>query len=393
MDIKVRLSTVKVSILITGLNGQTVDISRKLEKDEPCNINMEMAEESRSLQKNAEVPLAHPKTNEFGELIGDEALTDNLQQLIEVWKSKLSNETPVSPEAEQPQEDVLISKPVDYPAIKPEDFDDSRNLPTFGVPAIHSPDDMSDMLDDFENAVLADETSQESLEEPLPAQEEDSNKENELLPDDIEAEAEIEDEPENPVEPEPKDPKILQEKSEEFIKILQDYNVKHGKSPTIFNLHDEITALGLKVQTHEIVEAFGTWENAIAKACLPALKLKYDAPVLIEQLGKLKKSIHRIPSWVDIQKASKRKKTASTRTYQLFFGGLKKANEKAGNYITRKSRYTDDFLLEKARELKAQLGRNPSSEDLNKAAKTGQTGCSTTYLHHFRSLKSLHAKL
>jgi transcriptional regulator NrdR family protein len=136
--------------------------------------------------------------------------------------------------------------------------------------------------------------------------------------------------------------------------------------------------------THLYQVRFGSFYNAIKAAGLIPTKTggppKYSDEYLLNRLRELSKQLGRTPYARDIDEAGKE----CSATYQVRFGTFSKAIKASGLVPNKKGsvqKYSNEYLLNHLKELSEQLGRTPSAHDINKAGK----GRSTLYKVRFGS--------
>lgn len=125
---------------------------------------------------------------------------------------------------------------------------------------------------------------------------------------------------------------------------------------------------------------------------LGAIRTGYTREMLIQQLQKLARELHRVPQYRDVARHSRTGKCASEVTFVAFFGSFNAALRAAGFKVSREVGYTKADLIRQLQELAVETGRTPKQEEV-KAASTAKRrdnfgvkfASANTYLRVFRS--------
>ena len=126
---------------------------------------------------------------------------------------------------------------------------------------------------------------------------------------------------------------------------------------------------------------FGSWDDAVRRAGLaPRSRVwrRYTDEELIDALQRAAGELGRAPTSKDLERT---KGLPAPLTYQTRFGSWSNALRAAG-FTPGRSRYTDEELLDDLQRIASELGRTPNSEDLRKREGYANTG---TYQARFGS--------
>ena len=117
---------------------------------------------------------------------------------------------------------------------------------------------------------------------------------------------------------------------------------------------------------------------------IKAVRSGYTKEVLALQLITLARALGRVPTTDDLRLASKRGVCAHEATFRRTFGSLYTALDAAGLRGYKRG-YKRKELVQQLKGLRKQLGRRPTRDDVNQAAKEGRCASAATFLRVFRS--------
>lgn len=151
---------------------------------------------------------------------------------------------------------------------------------------------------------------------------------------------------------------------------LQAVAAKLGKVPTVVDMHNH-GPHHPKIYT----DHYGSWEAALEAADLDPDEIgskKYPDHVLLAELQRLDEELDHTPSRTDMNQMGK----FSAKTYQNRFGSWNNAKQEA---MLDTYGHSDDDLLRELRRLADDLGRTPTTGDMQEHGEYG----SVTYYRRF----------
>ncbi|HYL97961.1 MAG TPA: hypothetical protein VEZ90_03320, partial [Blastocatellia bacterium] len=180
-----------------------------------------------------------------------------------------------------------------------------------------------------------------------------------------------------------------------LIQMLQALAHKLGHRPTVKEVN-EAGRRGECASAPLYDDYFGNLSSALEAAGLDHLPARvverkpakrhriYNREQLQEQLRRLCDRLGRPATQMDVEAASKRRETAGVTTFAHEFGNFTSAMRSIGLDREEWARQrTRARLIDQLRSLARELGRLPTSRDMNR-----EKGCSTaaTFAHHFGSI-------
>ena len=164
---------------------------------------------------------------------------------------------------------------------------------------------------------------------------------------------------------------------EQLLQILRDLAAKLGQSPAGHELEARRDLPSLKTY----YERFGSWLAALAAAGLqPRRPPVYTGEQLLQSLRDLAAELGRSPTSREL---GGRRDLPSPKAYERYFKSWNAALEAAGLATRRYTpAYSDEQLLQTLRDLAAELGRSPTTHELQARR---DLPSSITYANHFGS--------
>lgn len=141
---------------------------------------------------------------------------------------------------------------------------------------------------------------------------------------------------------------------------------------------------GLSASVPMFLKAFGSFADALIAAGFSSKQYSFNREQLVTQLTALASELGRTPTSMDVDGACKVGKCANTSVYARVFGSFPKALEACGMTSKRK-RYTQEELIVLVKRLAEELGRTPSVTDVVAASRTGTCASPTAFVKHFGS--------
>jgi hypothetical protein len=184
-------------------------------------------------------------------------------------------------------------------------------------------------------------------------------------------------------------------------KYLQDKFAELGRSPSVEEINDFYRQDRTLPSRQNIIDAFGSVNNAFKEAGLAPIIPEYGKAELIRDLQDLSRELGgKTPSIEDI-KAKRKKEIAAGNTFsphsafENYFGSIKLAQEEAGlkvNWYSQvgERKYTRDEIIQSYRNLANYLGKLPTSTDVNQASsRDPDFPCWLTMKKQFPDIKDL----
>ena len=178
----------------------------------------------------------------------------------------------------------------------------------------------------------------------------------------------------------------------EMIQFLKKLDAKLGRAVSVADILVEYQQ-GRGPSDHAIEREFGSLQAARRAAGIRLATfsthdqkkygLSYTDKELIACLKKFGRELGRRPRYQDLAVASKKGLTANPETYTRRFGSLQAALKKAGFPYRYVRHYTDRQIDAYLRRLTSDLGRFPTTGDMNKAAAGGKGPCAATVIKRF----------
>lgn len=174
---------------------------------------------------------------------------------------------------------------------------------------------------------------------------------------------------------------------EVLIKQLQDLATELGRTPVQTDVQ-EASVQGKCASVNTFQSHFGSWNGALEAAGLVLTRqYTYSKEQLISWLQSLAARLGRTPTLEDLNAASARKEGPSSQALDNKFGSFNKALEAAGLETNRRI-YEKEEVLDQLRKLGEELKRIPTYTDVDEASKAKKLPSPPTLKRIFGSYAS-----